>query len=71
MGALERENRELRQAVGGSSGRELEGPPGVPGSPESPGPTDTPTGAPAGAQTATERPHVEDRRPWWRRLLGP
>ena len=39
-------------------------------SPETPGPTDTPTAPPADAQAATERPEAPDPRPWWRRVFG-
>ncbi len=45
-------------------------------SPQSPGPTDTPTPAPGEAQEGVQRPQTssspagEERRPWWRRIFG-
>lgn len=66
LGELERENRELREAVGGGTGRELE----APEASKSPGPTDTPTGAPEGREASDTAVHGGARRPWWRRLIG-
>jgi hypothetical protein len=40
-------------------------------SPESPGPAETPTPTPGGAQAATESAEAGgERRPWWRRVFG-
>ena len=40
-------------------------------SPESPAPTETPSDAPGGPQTATQSPQAGDPgRPWWRRIFG-
>jgi hypothetical protein len=49
-----------------------EGSPEARESPESPGPTRTPTDAGGGPQTATERRFTEEPEPrsWWRRMFG-
>jgi hypothetical protein len=60
--ALEDANRENRRIIAALTSRipAIE----APESPDSPGPTDTPTDASAEAQEATER------RSWWRRVFG-
>jgi hypothetical protein len=70
--AERRANEENRRIIAALTQRipAIEAPEDAPGSPESPGPSDTPTEASAGAQEATERPDSEAPRSWWRRMFG-
>jgi hypothetical protein len=78
--SLEEANRENRRIIAALTSRmpAIEAPQEPRESPEreaSPGPSGTPTDAPAGPQTVRERPLTEEdqrppRRPWWRRMFG-
>lgn len=75
VAGLERENRELRDAIGSAPGRG----PGAPASLEARGsdlsdaergPTDTSAGESGGREARDRAADEGERRPWWRRILG-